>query len=175
MAAALWCFSPYILGHAAVIAPDAHAAAMGVAALYAYWLWLRQPHWRRVIAAGVVLGLAELTKFTLLVIYPLLPIMWLVCRLVPTKGIRSVAWLHEIGMVCLLIVISVVVINLGYTFEGSFQQLDRFQFHASMLTGAYSGRSNAPRRWQSVRSFVARGVSSPLAEKLCSGTGCTDV
>lgn len=36
LAAALWCFEPNILAHASLMSPDAHAAAMGVAASYTF-------------------------------------------------------------------------------------------------------------------------------------------
>ena len=39
----LWCFCPYILGHAPLITPDAPASAMGIAAYYSFWRWLIRP------------------------------------------------------------------------------------------------------------------------------------
>ena len=66
----LWCSCPYILGHATVITTDVPAAAVGMAAMACFWCWLRSPQWPNAVVAGVVLGFAELTKFTLLVFYP---------------------------------------------------------------------------------------------------------
>lgn len=80
-ATALWCFCPYVLGHASLMTPDAHTAAMGLAAGYVFWRWLTEPFWDHALVAGLVLGLAELTKFTLLVFYPLWLAMWLLYRL----------------------------------------------------------------------------------------------
>jgi uncharacterized membrane protein len=142
-AATMWCFSPYILGHAAIIVPDAHAAALGTAAFYAYWLWLRQPDWSRSVIAGILLGLAELSKFTLLVFYPLLLILWLIVRQVPCRDGRSRRWLTETGMLLALMTLSVAVINVGYSFEGSFRQLGQLRFQTMVLTGAAT-RDNIP-------------------------------
>src|ERR1019366_10609832 len=64
---------PYILGHGCLIGADVPAAAVGVAAGYYFWRWLKRPCWREALLGGLVLGLAELCKFTLLVFYPLLP------------------------------------------------------------------------------------------------------
>ena len=36
------------------------------------------PSWRRAMAAGVMLGLAELTKFSMLLLYAVWPFLWLV-------------------------------------------------------------------------------------------------
>ena len=76
----LWCFSPMVLGHAALMTPDAPAAALGALACYTFWRWLKKPTWRSTFTAGIILGLAELTKTTLILFYPLWPILWLAYR-----------------------------------------------------------------------------------------------
>jgi hypothetical protein len=70
----LWCFSPNILAHAQLITPDVGAAALGVTAAYVFWHWLKSPGWGRALTAGTVLGLAELTKTSWIVLFPLWPI-----------------------------------------------------------------------------------------------------
>jgi hypothetical protein len=77
----LWCFSPTVLGYGALITPDCGAAALGVAAAYAFWHWLRGPNWTTAFWAGLLLGLAELTKFTWIVLFVLWPLLWIVWRL----------------------------------------------------------------------------------------------
>lgn len=134
-ALALWCFSPTLLGWGATICPDVPAAALGLAAMYALRQWLREPRWDRVLLAGVILGLAELTKFTLLVFYPLLPAFWLLCRLPERRQIRKRQWFSEVVHISVIVALSVLVINVGYGFEGSFQRLGNYQFRTTMLTG----------------------------------------
>ena len=80
MAAALWCSSPYVLGHGSLMTTDAHAAAMGAFATYTFWRWLQEPTPTWMACAGVALGLAELTKFTLIVLYPVLLVAWAMYR-----------------------------------------------------------------------------------------------
>jgi len=60
----LWCFSPNMLAHGQFFTPDCGATALGITAAYCFWKWLCQPEWKLAIIAGVVLGLAELTKTT---------------------------------------------------------------------------------------------------------------
>jgi hypothetical protein len=60
--------------------PDAPAAALGALACYTFWRWLKKPTWRTTFTAGIILGLAELTKTTLILFYPLWPILWLAYR-----------------------------------------------------------------------------------------------
>ena len=40
----LWCFSPNILGHGALLTPDIGGAATGVLAGYTFWRWLENPN-----------------------------------------------------------------------------------------------------------------------------------
>ena len=138
LALLLWCSCPYVLGHASLITPDAHAAAMGVAAGYAFWLWLSEPHWDRAVFAGIVLGLAELTKFTLLVFYPLWLVMWVLYRLSERRQMYGSQWWRQAGQFSLVITLSVLLINAGYSFEGSFQRLADYQFQSRTMTGIES-------------------------------------
>ena len=137
-ASALWCFSPYVLGHAALITPDAHAAAVGLAAGYTFWGWLGHSSWECAVLAGLVLGLAELAKFTLLVFYPLWAAMWLVYRLHDCRQISSRRWCCEVGELSVIIVLSVFIINVGYAFEGSFERIGNYWFQSRVMSGSNS-------------------------------------
>ena len=75
---ALWVFCPNILAHARLVTSDACSTAMGVAATYVFWRYLHQPTWRRAVAAGVLLGVAQLSKFSMLLLYAVWPLLWLV-------------------------------------------------------------------------------------------------
>jgi dolichyl-phosphate-mannose-protein mannosyltransferase len=136
MATALWCACPYVLGHACLMTPDAHAASVGLAAIYLFWRWLLAPCWNHALVAGLVLGLAELTKFTLLVFYPLCLVTWLLYRLSGPQRVPSPRWFRESAQFSALMMLSVLIINLGYCFEGSFQRLGVYRFHSRTLTGA---------------------------------------
>ena len=70
----IWCFGPNVLGHAQLMTPDVPAAVAGLAATYAFWHYLRHPSWKLAFLAGLLLGVAELTKFTLLVLNQQFPV-----------------------------------------------------------------------------------------------------
>ena len=74
------------LAHSGMIGPDAAAAAAGAAAGYVFWRWLRRPSWSTAFLAGLVLGVAELTKFTWIALFLLWPALWLVWKL---GGVRD--------------------------------------------------------------------------------------
>ncbi|MEX2317295.1 MAG: glycosyltransferase family 39 protein [Pirellulales bacterium] len=135
LACTIWCFEPNILGHASLMTPDAHAAALGLAACYTFWRWLRRPTWAQAAFTGAVLGLSELTKTTLILFYPLWPAMWLAYRWADRRSMSKRAWLRESGMLAVRMVVGLYVLNLGYGFEGSFQQLKKFHFISDLFTG----------------------------------------
>jgi len=139
MAAAIWCFEPNILAHAALITSDAAGTALGLAACYTFWRWLKQPTWSQAALTGVVLGLAELTKTTLILFYPLWPFMWLVYRWPDHTRMVARDWLREVTMLALRMLIGLYVLNLGYGFEGSFQQLKEYHFVSDLFTGKEQG------------------------------------
>lgn len=138
MAEALWCFCPYVLGHSLLITSDAQAAAVGLVAAYVFWLWLSEPRWDRALLDGLVLGLAELCKYTCLIFYPLWIVLWLFRRLTKRGRIPSGQWQREVAQLVLSIALSILVINIGYGFEGSFSPLCGFRFQSRMLTGVKS-------------------------------------
>lgn len=139
MAAAIWCFEPNILAHASLITPDAHATALGLVACYTFWRWLKRPSWTQAALTGVVLGFAELAKTTLILFYPLWPMMWVLYRWPDRK---HTPWLRETGMLTLRMVIGLYVLNLGYAFEEPLTPLKDFHFVSDLFAGRESSVEN---------------------------------
>lgn len=135
----LWCFSPMILGHASMIAPDAHATALGLAACYTFWRWLQKPSWRQAILTGLVLGLAELSKTTMILFYPLWPVLWILYRWQERFAMTFQRWRDEAGMLVLRMIVGIYVLNLGYLGEGSFTPLKDFKFVSKTFAGGSDG------------------------------------
>lgn len=138
-AAALWCFSPNILAHAALITPDAGAAALGVAAGYFFWRWLQRPDWARAVLAGLWLGLAELTKSTWIVLFVLWPVLWFLWRWPRRRELTAATWSGEAGRLSVVLLLAVYVLNVGYGFEDTFRRLRDFEFVSQALTGVDPG------------------------------------
>lgn len=135
LALALWCFCPNILGHGQLLTPDVPAASLGLASAYTFWLWLRKPTWSRTFLSGLVLGIAELAKMTLVVFLAIWPILWLIYRWPDRKSLRSRDWLRELGMLIIRMILAIYILNLGYGFEGSLTPLGKFQFVSATLRG----------------------------------------
>jgi len=143
-ACTLWCFSPNILAHASLITADVGGTALGVAACYTFWRWLRKPTWTQAALTGVVLGLAELAKTTLILFYPLWPLLWVVYRWSNRHEMQMRDWTREAGMLLLRMAIGLYVLNLGYGFEGSLKPLKEFHFVSNLFSGQQEQENPPP-------------------------------
>lgn len=138
IALALWCFSPTVLGHGSLIMPDVPAATMALAATYSFWRWLNSPRWPAAFLYGLVLGVAELTKLTLLCLVPVLTLMWILDSLCHRREKPSRRWLREGLMTIAALAVAVYVTNLGYGFHGSLKPLGSYEFRSEALAGSHA-------------------------------------
>ncbi|MGQ0636554.1 MAG: ArnT family glycosyltransferase [Planctomycetaceae bacterium] len=149
---ALWTFCPNVLAHAALVTPDVGASCLFLATLYALWCYAQAPSWRGAGLFGILLGLAQLAKFTNLLLYPLSIVMLALARAArqpasapstiapppaavsppadgPTQrpifaaGLGGMLW-----QVLAAWLLSLVVLNAGYFFDGSGRTLEFFRF-----------------------------------------------
>jgi hypothetical protein len=129
----LWSFCPLVLGHGALITPDVGAASLGVLAWYVCGRWLQQPTWGRAWWAGVGLGLAFLTKTTWILLWVLWPLVWLGWGWA-RGSLRQGAWRWQGGQMLLSLFLALVVLHIGYGFEGSCYRLEDYPFTSQALT-----------------------------------------
>jgi hypothetical protein len=152
IALTLWALSPSVLSWAGVCTVDLGATVFGLAALYALRTCFCRPDWLSAVFAGWVFGLAQLSKFSLLVFYPVVLFVWAVAY---WRG--GVRWLH----LAAFLLVSVLVINLGYGFRGSGRPLGAFSFRCQAL------RSMAEASW--VRGTWLERLPIPLPEAFVRG------
>ena len=132
---ALWVLCPNILAHGRLVTSDAAAAAIGAGATYLFWRYQKDPTWRRAALAGLALGVAQLTKFSLVLLYGLWPALALI-----RFGLerRWEGWPRRLavglGQWMVMVALSVAVIDVGYGFEGVGTPLHKFEFASRSLT-----------------------------------------
>ena len=163
----LWCFCPNILGHGSLLMPDMPGAALGIAASYRFWRWLQRPTWPAAVAAGCMLGLAELTKTTLVIFYPLWALLWIAYRVV---GLPIIArrLSREAGMLVAQWVISLYILNLGYGFEGTWQRLADYRFQSNVLKGPSMSTADSTASNRFAQSMFGR-MPVPLPRNYVQG------
>jgi hypothetical protein len=66
----LYAANPNVLGHNHYVTTDLGIAAFIFIAFYFFIKFLKKPTWKNVLLAGIFLGLAELTKFSAVLLFP---------------------------------------------------------------------------------------------------------
>ncbi len=121
-----------VLGHGSLITADVGAAAFGVAALYRFRIWLLTSSLLNALVLGVVTGFALLTKFVFVPTFPIIALL-----LLPVWRGRDLLKFRCIGRdfvhVGVAVIVSFLVINIVYDFEGSFTQLGDIKFSNKLL------------------------------------------
>ena len=129
VSSSLWLLDPNVLAFSAAATVDIGAAAFGCLAAYTYWWFLRGPSWTKAVICGTTLGLAQASKFSMLVLYPawlvLAPATW---RAAPPTGGRFAA------KIALIFLTSLIALNMVYQFTGSFRPLGSFSFRSELLS-----------------------------------------
>ncbi len=130
VALTFFAFNPTLIGHSHIVTADVGAATFLVLALYAFYRWALEPTPLRMLAAGAALGVAQLAKGTAVLLYPIL-LLLLVISLV--RGERPVG--RRLGAFAAMVVLSLVVLNAGYLFQGTGRPLGSFDFQSRFMKG----------------------------------------
>lgn len=136
LAATVYAFDPNLLAHASVLSSDTPATVAILASTWALVRYLRGPTLARALVCGALLGVAQLTKFSALVLYP----AWLGVGLI--VALRSHSSRPRLGHAFAAAVTSLVVLNAGYGFVGVGERLDSQQFVSATFAGP--DRQGAP-------------------------------
>ena len=140
LALALWCFDPNVLAHAPLATADLPATVASLGAVYAFRKYLQAPHWRVAVIAGFALGVAQLTKYTMILLYGILPLWWVFDRL---RRQGPGKW-RTLGHASLVVLVSLYVLNLGYGFEDSGRALKDYTFISRVFTGSGHAEDSSP-------------------------------
>jgi hypothetical protein len=112
LAACALCLSPNVIAHARLVATDTGTALAVAAALLALRSMLRRPGVATALLCGLALGIAQLTKFYALLLYPVFAVVALLwCRWAPPP---RVAPGRAFACLALAVAASVLVLDTGY-------------------------------------------------------------
>lgn len=150
---ALWTLCPIVLANAAIVTPDVGTACLFTAALYACWRFARSATWAAAAAAGLLLGLAQLAKFTNVLLYPLAIVVWVLVRTDPrvtvslegmeaprppqrmpfAAGLNASLW-----KIVAAYALSLVVLSAGFLFDGTGSTLRHLPLQSQSLRALQS-------------------------------------
>lgn len=155
----LWSTSPTVLAHGSLVTTDMAATSFFILTFFSLWKFEQRPTWRRAILFGAILGCAQLTKYTALLLFPLCVMASVVLRIglkgnrngrtlapaippLPDEkpcdsvriensniGLRFATWRRWL----VALVTAGVVLNAGYLFRGSFSPLGLFEFQSQEM------------------------------------------
>jgi hypothetical protein len=111
----LYSFSPNIIAHSGLATTDMVATCFMLLSLYTFWLYLRNNTYQNVFLSGACLGLAQLSKYTAFLLYPLFFIFFCFELFSYEKTKKS----HVAFKFVSIVFISLLVIWAGYGFDVS--------------------------------------------------------
>jgi len=106
---ALFAFSPTILAHGRLITTDVPAAFAFFAAIYYYLKLLKNPSRKNLIIAGIIFAIAQLTKFSLVLLFGFLPGITLLWILVSGFSLRKI-WLAALRFTAVLAITALMIL-----------------------------------------------------------------
>lgn len=144
----LYVLNPNIIAHSSLVTIDIGASCAILLSIYCFWKYLKKRSPCSMFFAGVALGLAQLSKFTALLLYPIFLIIAVVIAAfkipasVENGGVLNedinrkrfgLSIMKNIGWFFLIFIISILVINAGYFFSGSFLPAGEYHFSSQNL------------------------------------------
>ncbi|HSN85207.1 MAG TPA: glycosyltransferase family 39 protein, partial [Thermoanaerobaculia bacterium] len=150
-------FCPSLIAHAHLATTDVGFAAFTVLALWTFHRFVHGPTPARLLACGVALGLVQLAKMSALLLYPVFVLLAAIAlargeRFAPT-GRKSL--LGSVGALAALFLISLVVLDAGYLFQGVGRALGEYRFESQAL--------------RAVSSLLPGGLPMPLPSAYLQG------
>lgn len=114
VAVLLWTGCPTLLSQAAVVTHDLPLSVATLATFAALTTWRQRPTWLSACLFGGLLGVAQLTKLTAVLLYPLCMVLWCILP----RSSTSVPWWRQGTMFLSAWLLSWMVLCAAYGFEG---------------------------------------------------------
>lgn len=165
IAVTLYAADPNIIAHNHYVTTDLGSAAFIFAATYFFVRFLKDFSWRNVLWAGVFLALAELAKFSAVLLYPIFGLFALIYALSLKQATtdRRAAWRVRLGNVwqylCKyagIVTVSLALTWVLYALNTSGMPAEKVAAHADL----FLSQPNAPARI--THDLIVRMSGSPL-------------
>lgn len=130
----LYAFCPAFVAHAHLATVDVGLALATLLALAAWERLLRRPSAAAALVCGVALGVAQLTKFTAVL---LVPIVLLLGAVELARG-RRFRPLPALGTLALVFTVALLVLDAGYLFQDVGRRAGDFRFASGALRALFA-------------------------------------
>jgi hypothetical protein len=142
----LYILDPNIIAHSQLVTTDIYVT--GMILFSTYWLWKFANHrsWQNGLLCALMLGVAQLAKYTAVTLYPLFLIALIVYDLPTTrKAFEKDGWRAIANVVSryfryalVAAVMSVLMINVGFLFNRTFTPLRDYSFRSDLFKSVQS-------------------------------------
>jgi len=138
----LYVFDPNFLAHGQLVTADLAAALMTTVALYYFWQFLKLGGKERAFLSATTLGLSQLAKYSCFYLYPIFLLTGAIYHrsIMVAKAVipsRRHSFIRSLFGSCLVIGLfggmSIVVINLGFAFDGFGTPLSKYTFKDTLF------------------------------------------
>ena len=145
---ALWCFHPLVLAHSAVATPDIGSTVIGLLTIRLFAWHLKTPGLHTALLVGVFLGLAQLSKFTLVMLYPTGLTVWLMLRCLEVVPLARLC--RELRLLIVTCVVSALVLVAGYGCHGMGVKVGDLTFSSPTFRAGQSAIKETPFRYVTI-------------------------
>lgn len=136
LALILYVLDPNIIGNSRIITQDLFGATSIFIAIYYFWSFLRFGSRKNLVLSILTFGIAQICRLTAVYLVPIYIILGLgfyhreIIQSIQTKHIRVIQRVikRSIFYILALILSTILIINIGYSFERSGTQLQNYQF-----------------------------------------------
>lgn len=151
IAITLFAFSPTFLAHGPLVTTDASAAMAALGATYFLVRWLSHQTWRNLLYAGIAFGIAQLIKFSMILLVPYFGIailLWVLLKDRPRKFLslemaqRLGAYAGRLMLIGVVGMLTVYPIY-AYTISAYPAEVQRAQTTAILESSSYPTVANA--------------------------------
>jgi len=140
LALALYAFDPNILGHNHYVTTDLGIAAFCVFAFYFFTKYLKEPNWKTIAFAGIFLGLAALTKFSSVLLFPVMGLSLILYALLRKEKLEfsflgsgkiKRFWLQKLYLyvATFIVVLAIHGILIGIVYEANIYKMPTEKIH----------------------------------------------
>ncbi len=140
---AIWFTDPSIIAHSTIATTDIASTTLCFFTTASYRSMIESPTIKKSILTGLLLGLAIGTKFSALILFPVMAILLITIYLHDYKLLFTMQNKPLIATIVSLL-ISVIVLNMVYFFHGSPTSLDSVPFHSPFLASIPDQNSSDP-------------------------------
>jgi 4-amino-4-deoxy-L-arabinose transferase-like glycosyltransferase len=141
----LYVLDPNIIAHSQLVTTDLYVTGAIVFAFFALWKFMNERSLRNGLLCLFALGIAQVTKYTAIVLYPLFALSILIYDAPEWRNairgqekIKTLVFRY-VKFAVFAMVVSILIINLGFLFNETFKPFGEYKFRSATFNSIQAG------------------------------------